>query len=480
MANVCSPTRAVRFIHQVVMLIAMCSFAAAASAQTTMTLSTPGTHINADLTIQGGASGMTDFSTSSGLASKVSTESFTRRVLLKIDTQNYIPANTVIQSARLYLVLKSAESSENRPFTAFNVAQSFVGGQTNWYYFRSGQPWATRGGDFNGSFGTTYVGNAVGSTYAFDLTNLVQRVVNGNFGSRYTRVALVDTGANNNGNFREFHSTRATNAAFRPRLVVTYGTAAAPPPPPPPPPSTGTTLRVMHWNIHKTKGSDGACNPDRTANTIVAQNAQVVSLNEVNFFSGDCAWNFDMGEKLRSLLQQKTGATWYKQNVNPNGVGNVVLSRLQPVSSSYLILSNGRGVAQMGVVVNGRVVNVFSTHIEYYNSSWRPEQILQAVNWLRNFSEPRIFMGDFNTWFQTPDYYLLAPPYVDAWLVAKNAGTASSFNGTGATEGTSRIDYAFVSNNGSLAVNSVTVPNTVVNGVKPSDHDPIVTVVTVK
>jgi endonuclease/exonuclease/phosphatase family metal-dependent hydrolase len=145
-----------------------------------------------------------------------------------------------------------------------------------------------------------------------------------------------------------------------------------------------------------------------------------------------------------------------------------------------LILSNGRGVAQMGVVVNGRVVNVFSTHIEYYNSSWRPEQILQAVNWLRNFSEPRIFMGDFNTWFQTPDYYLLAPPYVDAWLVAKNAGTASSFNGTGATEGTSRIDYAFVSNNGSLAVNSVTVPNTVVNGVKPSDHDPIVTVVTVK
>jgi len=481
MANVCSPTRAVRFTHQLVMLIAMCSFAAAASAQTTVTLSTPGTHINADLTIQGGASGMTDFSSSAGLASKVSTESFTRRVLLKIDTQNTIPANTVIQSAKLYLVLKSAESSENRPFTAFNVAQSFVKGETNWYYFRSGQPWARPGGDFNGSFGTTYVSNAVGSTYAFDLTSLVQRAVNGDFGSRYTRVALVDTGANNNGNFREFHSTRATNAAFRPRLVVTYGTTVAPPPPPPPPPpSTGTTLRVMHWNIHKTKGSDGACNPDRTANTIVAQNVQVVSLNEVNFFSGDCAWNFDMGEKLRALLQQKTGVTWYKQNVNPNGVGNVLLSRLQPVSSSYLILNNGRGVAQMGVVVNGRVVNLFSTHIEYYNASWRPEQILQAVTWLRNFSEPRVFMGDFNTWFQTPDYYLLAPPYADAWLVAKNAGTASSYNGTGATEGTSRIDYAFISNNGSLAVNSVTVPDTVVNGVKPSDHDPIITVVTVK
>jgi endonuclease/exonuclease/phosphatase family metal-dependent hydrolase len=236
----------------------------------------------------------------------------------------------------------------------------------------------------------------------------------------------------------------------------------------------------MQWNIHKTKGSDGVCSPDRTANTIVAQNVQVVSLNEVNFYSGDCAWNFDMGERLQSLLQQKTGVTWYRQAVNPNKVGNVLLSRLPPVSSSSLILDNGRGVAQMGVVVNGRVVNVFSTHIEYYTAAWRPAQILQAERWLTNFSDPRVFMGDFNTWFQTPDYYLLAPPYVDAWLAAKNSGTASSFNGTGATEGTSRIDYAFVSNNGSLAVNSVTVPNTVANGIKPSDHDPLITVVTVR
>jgi endonuclease/exonuclease/phosphatase family metal-dependent hydrolase len=89
-------------------------------------------------------------------------------------------------------------------------------------------------------------------------------------------------------------------------------------------------------------------------------------------------------------------------------------------------------------------------------------------------------MGDFNTWPDTPDYSLLTAPYADAWIAAKSAGTASSFNGTGATEGTSRIDYAFISKNGSLALNSVTVPNTVVNGIKASDHDPIITVVTVK
>ena len=90
----------------------------------------------------------------------------------------------------------------------------------------------------------------------------------------------------------------------------------------------------MQWNMHKTKGSDGVCNPDRIANTIVAQNVDVVSLNEVNFFSGDCAWTFDMSERLQSLVQQKTGRTWYRQSVNAGGVGNVLLSRYPPVSSS--------------------------------------------------------------------------------------------------------------------------------------------------
>jgi len=481
MTKVCSPIRAVRFIHQLAMLVAMCSFAAAASAQTTVTLSTPGTQINADLTIQGGSAGYTDFSHIDSLATKVSSESYTRRILVKIDTQNNIPANAVIQSAKLYLVLKGAESSENRPLTAFNVSQSFVSGETNWYYFRSGQSWASRGGDLSGNFGTTSVGNNVGSAYAFDLTNLVQRAVNGDFGSRYTRVALVDTGGNTNGNYREFWSTRAINSAVRPRLVVTYGATTTSVAPPPPPPSTGTTLRLMQWNIHKTKGSDGVCNPDRIASTILAQNPQIVSLNEVNFFSGDCAWNFDMSEKLQSLLQQKSGVTWYRQSVNPNGVGNVLLSRLQPVSSSYRILDNGRGVAQMGVVVNGRVVNVFSTHIEYYTASWRPAQILEAVSFMSNFSEPRMIMGDFNTWPVTQDYYLIANPYQDAWVAALSAGTASSYNGTGATEGTSRIDYAFYSKNSStMFLNSVNVPNTIVNGVRPSDHDPLVSVVTIK
>ena len=475
MANVvCSPTRTMRFIHPlVILLIAICGFAAGASAQTTVTLSTPGSHITVDSTIQGGTSGMVDLSTQDVLASKVKSENTNRRILIKFDTEKYLPANAVIQSAKLHLVLKHAESSESRPLTAYYVTRSFAAREVNWYYFRYGQGWSTPGGDLGPSFGTTYVGNAVGSTYTFDLTTLVQRSVNGDFGSRYTRLALVDTGGVSYVNYKEFHSTEATNTALRPRLVVTYGSTATPPPPPPP---TGTTLRVMQWNMHKTLGTDGVCNPDRTANTIVAQNVDVVSLNEVNFFSGGCAWSFDMGVKLHSLVQQKTGVTWYKQHVNAAGLGNVILSRYPPVSSSSTLLSYSRGVAQVGIVVNGRTVNLFSTHVEYYNSAWRPIQIAEAVRWMTNFSEPRIVMGDFNTWPATSDYYLCATPYQDSWVTGQSAGTATSFNGTGNTTGLSRMDYVFFSRGSVLSLTSVKVPDTRVNGVYPSDHHPVIAV----
>jgi len=478
--------RAARFIPRLILLsIAIGSVAGVASAQTTVTLSTPGSHINADLTIQGGAYGMADFSTSDVLASKVSSESYTRRIMLKFDTQNFIPANAVIQSARLHLVLKNAESAERRPLTAFHVTQSFVTGETNWFYFRPGQAWNNPGGDLGSTFGTTYIDNAVGSTYTFDVTQMVQRTVNGELGSRYTRLALVDTGAKTDGNYREFHSTRAGNATVRPRLVITYGSTAPPPPPPPPPPPTGTTLRVMQWNVHKTKGSDGRCDPDRIANVIVAQRPDVVSLNEVNFFSGDCAWSFNMGERLQSLLQQKTGATWYRRDVNvyggTNGYGNVLLSRYPLASSSSTLLSYSRGVAQVGVVVNGRNINLFSTHVEYYNASWRPIQITEAVNWMRTFAEPRIAMGDFNTWPDTADYRLIATVKQDAWTMAQSLGTATSFSPNGATHnGNSRLDYVFYSRVAALLLRSVNVPDVRVNGVNPADHAPVIAVFTVQ
>jgi endonuclease/exonuclease/phosphatase family metal-dependent hydrolase len=480
MSNVvCSRVRCCRFVHLVLLVAASVGLAASASAQTTVSLATPGTHINADLTIQGGGFATVDFSTSDVLASKVSAnESFTRRILLKFDTQNFIPANAIIQSATLHLVLKGAESSESRPFTAFHVTKSFVTRQTTWRTFRDGQAWSASGGDYGPRFGTTMVAGGPGTTYTFDLTQMVQRVVNGEFGSRYTRVALLDTGGGG-ASYKEFHSTRAADARLRPRLVITYGPTSSPTPVAST--TSGTTLRVMQWNVAKTKGSDGVCNPDRIADWMVRLNADVISINEVNYFSGSCAWTFDMSERLHILLEQKTGIRWYRRFVNvygntERGYGNVLYSKYQPTSSSTKLLSYDRGVSQMTIVVNGRNVNLFSTHVEYFTAWWRPIQIQEALAWINTFAEPRIVMGDFNTNPGTSDYNLIAQPYQDAWAAAKSAGTATAYNGTGNTHGGSRFDYVFYSRVSAVALQSVSVPDTRTNGVSPSDHDPVVAV----
>jgi endonuclease/exonuclease/phosphatase family metal-dependent hydrolase len=461
--------------------------AATVFAQTTTVTLSSAAQINADLTIQGGTAAEVDFSASPILQSKVSSEAYTRRILMKFDTQNSIPANATIQSATLMLVLKKAESGEQRPFTAYHVTRSFTKGQTTWVSAKDGVPWTRRGGDLGDAYGVTQVGTAVGATQTFDITNLVQSAVNGSLGSRYTRLALVDTGANTPGNYREFHSTRAVDPALRPKLVITYGTATTEATPPPPSTSipTGTTLKVMQWNIHKTKGSDNVCNPDRIASGIAAHKPDIVSLNEVNFNSGECAWTFNMGEKLRALVQSKTGQTWYRQDANgmgegTRGVGNVILSRYQPVSQTWYQLSNDRAVAQMSIIVNGRVVNVFSTHVEYVNNAWRPVQINEALAWISTFAEPRIVMGDFNTNPGTSDYKLMATPYQDAWAAAKTAGTATAYNGTGATRGGSRFDYVFHSRVAALALQSVNVPDMRVNGIQSSDHAPVIAVFQVR
>lgn len=242
---------------------------------------------------------------------------------------------------------------------------------------------------------------------------------------------------------------------------------------------TPTTLRVMQWNIFNSRGSDGLCNPDRIANSIVVQNPHVVSLNEVKAFAGECSWTFDMSQRLQSLLQSKTGVTWYLKYVRIGSkAGNALLSRFPVVSSSTTLLSYDRGVSQMTILLNGGHVNFFSTHVDYANASWRTLQTGEALKWISTFAEPRIVMGDFNTVPGTSDYQLVATPYQDSWVAAQSAKTATAYNQSGATHGTSRFDYVYYSRVAALLLKSVDVPDTRVNGVFPSDHDPVVAVFT--
>ena len=205
-------------------LFAFAGLPAIAHGQTTVTLDASGTEVSVDTTIRGGGYASVNYGTSDSLQTKSDTESsYKRRVLLKFDTQNYIPSGAVITSAQLYLTLKGADDSTSRPIDVYRVTKSFLARQATWLDYRDGMAWGNGGGDLGGRYTTTYVGNAVGSAYKFNLTELVQQSVNGTFGSRYTRLVLVDAGGASSRSLRTFYSSRSSNSALRPKLVISYG-----------------------------------------------------------------------------------------------------------------------------------------------------------------------------------------------------------------------------------------------------------------
>jgi endonuclease/exonuclease/phosphatase family metal-dependent hydrolase len=487
MTVACSPIRAARVASQLlVALVATCTLTTVASAQTVVTLTRSNGGITDDTTIRGGGYASVRHSTSDGLISKTDSDpSYVRRIVMKFDTENKIPKGVTINSAKLYLTLKmnGAVNTGNRPLTAYRVTKSFLQHETSWLDFRNGQRWSKSGGDLGEKFGTSYIGNSKGTTYEVDLTQLVQRSVNGDFGSRWTRLALVDTGGPDTHSYREFHSTRAGSTSVQPRLVISYGSSSSSSS------TSGTTLRVMTWNIHHGLDTSGKLNLDWVANVIASSGAHVVGLNEVE---KNHSWygNIDQAAHLRSLLESKTGVRWYyvfakrDGNWDSNGQGNAVLSRFPFSSTSRYALSHNRSVAHGSIVVNGRTINVFATHVDYENASYRTTQTNQVKNYAASFAEQRLVTGDFNTTPGTSDYHIMATPYYDSWAEAVKKGVYSSPSGTaGYTHQNGvRFDYVYHSKNASALTltKAQLIETRNSSGVRASDHHPLVVNYTVK
>jgi endonuclease/exonuclease/phosphatase family metal-dependent hydrolase len=484
-----APERRICSLHRLftVALWLLFVVAPAAAQTTTITLAAPGTELTDDVTIRGGGYAGVNYSTDDSLVTKTSSDtSNVRRVLLKFDTAHTIPAGATIVSATLTLTLKSAGAALSRPIAAYRVTKSFLKSNATWLQYRSDANWASVGGDVAERWATIDVGRGAGATVTFDLTRLVQQTVAGTFGTRYTRFALEDTGTADNESMRVFHSSRAVSEFVRPKLVVTYDSVTAAPTTPVP--STAlltTTLKAMTFNTHHGVGTDGRYDLNRIATVIADQRPDMVSLNEVMYNS-----SYGSGENqpatYKSLLQQKTGQTWYAIYARMDGnwsstnwaVGNLLLSRIPFSTTTRYALSYDRAVAQGTIVLNGRTINLFSTHVDYANASYRTMQTQQLETWASSWAENRIIMGDFNTTPGTGDYNIMANHYYDAWAEAVKKGIYSSSSGTaGYTHGGSRFDYVYQSKGAS----ALTLTRAwVVSSNGASDHDPVVATFTVQ
>jgi endonuclease/exonuclease/phosphatase family metal-dependent hydrolase len=252
----------------------------------------------------------------------------------------------------------------------------------------------------------------------------------------------------------------------------------------PPPPSSSSQLRVLQWNTHHGGyGTDGVYSPDRIATWAATFNPDVVMFNEIEKYT---SWgNQNQPEVYKTLLQQKTGRTWYYVFAqefgawSSNGKGNLILSRYPiSISDRYELVHNADRSIAMGVItVGGREITLISTHLDPYDQSLRLTQAREVTGWSAVQPENRIVTGDMNAW---PDQTSIAhfnTLYNDSWTVAAAAGKATAFSGNNGETKNGRIDYIFYSKNATnlTVVSSQVYDTRDASGTMPSDHRPVLT-----
>ena len=257
-----------------------------------------------------------------------------------------------------------------------------------------------------------------------------------------------------------------------------------------PPPATAQ-VKVLSWNVSFGTGTDGMTSWNRIASYIANFNPDLVALCEMP--------PADVGN-LVSLLQQKTGRTWYSHFVAKwpgyEYEGNLILSKYSFSSTSARYISYERSVAQATVNIGGRNVNFFSTHLDHTSSSLRYQQVTELQNFMSGFSETKIVGGDFNAGPDLSEAVHMAGQYYDSWVNAMNIGTATAYADNPVYMHTrtrrGRIDYVWLSKNSSSIIKSAQIPDVrdlnnknVVTwlgtaddwGVRPSDHNPMIAII---
>jgi endonuclease/exonuclease/phosphatase family metal-dependent hydrolase len=460
---------------------ALAGAASMASAQTTVTLNQPTSQV-VSATIRGGTyASQNDQWTLETRASD--NLEYNRRALLKFDTDGTIPQGSAVISALLTVTVKGGSADATRTIGAYQVSSSWTETEVTWNQRRIGDKWLTSGGDFGSKLDEAVVGNVAGTRVTFDVTPLVKAAVAGDLGSsRYTRIALIDLQASTSESYREYVAPNDPTTSARPVLKVTYGSAIAPTPS-----SSSTTLRVLHWNTHHGGvGSDGVWDPDRLVTWIVKFKPDLVSLNEMERYT---SWshNTDEPATIASLMKQKTGITWYYRFLTTTGaakgIGEMVLSRFPLDASESRLLSYTRSALDIAVTVNGRTINLTSTHLDEASSTDRKVEIGELTSWERGLAEQRIIAGDFNSSYTSTEYALMTQTYYDSWAEAQADGTAIAYAGnTAGNTRNGRIDYIYFSHGAAnLVLKSSQVYDTRdANGVTPSDHKPLMSVFTVK
>lgn len=164
--------------------------------------------------------------------------------------------------------------------------------------------------------------------------------------------------------------------------------------------SSGTTLTVASYNVHRCIGRDGRHDPGRVAKVIEELRADIIALQEVDF-----RYYVRRGVDQLRFLAEATGlqSVWGPVLYAARGqYGNGLLTRHEVLEVRGIDLSvparQRRGALDVDLSVHGTPVRVIAAHLGLglRERQLQVRRLLEAL--AAHTGSPLILLGDFNEW----------------------------------------------------------------------------------
>lgn len=236
-------------------------------------------------------------------------------------------------------------------------------------------------------------------------------------------------------------------------------------------------LKIMTYNIHHGRGTDGQLNLRRIAELIAASDADLIGINEVDRHFGRRSDYVDQMKWMSEYLQLDYAfGPAITSNTNGEGneraYGNGLLSRypITHISNArfHFRFVEDRALLETTVHIDEKPVNVYVTHLSL-DPVTHKRQTTFILNRVKQVNHPVILLGDWNMKPGANAWTRLTYHLIDAWqTMHEEPGFTYPSIAPRA-----RLDYIFLSHHFYPVAAEVvhTVP-------KASDHLPVL--VTVK
>ncbi|MEZ0448741.1 endonuclease/exonuclease/phosphatase family protein [Cellulomonas sp. ICMP 17802] len=230
--------------------------------------------------------------------------------------------------------------------------------------------------------------------------------------------------------------------------------------------AAGDEITLVDWNLHYGVSPETAVDLEGIAATIEAQDADVVTLQEV-----ERGWVFGGGADMATWLAHRLGMTIHFAPAADHQFGNAVLARSGLTDAVVHPLPYGAGPQSRSALsttlttASGADVRVTSIHLQHResNTPTRLEQ-LKALAAAEPVTPPAVLAGDLNAEPGWPEIQLLEDA---GWVPAGSTAPTST-----AADPTVKIDWVFGQ--------GVTFGHaTVLTEPQQSDHLPLVATFTV-